>query len=156
MKFAVKRYWQLCDRVEVDATTRDEAIDTAHKLELDESRGTYVLGSLNSDPEEDIEPITGKAGLVAKVPIAKFRLGKILTTPGALLQLNQDEILLGIQRHQAGDWGDLSEQERNANDRALVERTRIWSTYNTGEGVRFYVITEADRSATTVLLPDEY
>jgi hypothetical protein len=92
----------------------------------------------------------------AKVPTAKFRLGKIVTAPNALVQLTQEEILLGIQRHQAGDWGDLLEHERNANDRALAERNRIWSVYHTGQGVKFWIITEADRSATTVLLPDEY
>jgi len=65
----------------------------------------------------------------AKVPTAKFRLGKIVTTPNALSQLSQDEILVGIQRHQAGDWGDVSEQDRNANDRAVIDCARIWSVY---------------------------
>lgn len=94
--------------------------------------------------------------LAPNVPIAKFRLGKIVTAPNALSQLTQGDILFGIQRHQAGDWGDLSEHERKANDHAIVERRRIWSVYHTGQDVKFWIITEADRSATTVLLPDDY
>jgi hypothetical protein len=88
-------------------------------------------------------------------PTAKFRLGKIFTTENARLQLTEEDILTGIQRHQAGDWGDLYEHERAANDRALVERTRVWSVYHTARGVKFWLITESDRSATTVLLPEE-
>jgi hypothetical protein len=57
MKYAVKRYWQLCDSVEVEADTPDQAIERAHALPLDESRGDYVLGSLNSDPAEDVRPL---------------------------------------------------------------------------------------------------
>jgi hypothetical protein len=89
-------------------------------------------------------------------PIAKFRLGKIVSTPNALDRLTQEDILTGIQRHQTGDWGDVSEEDRAANERALVEGTRLWSVYHAGNGVKFWLITEADRSATTVLLPEDY
>lgn len=92
----------------------------------------------------------------AKVPTAKFRVGKIVTAANALSQLTQEDILLGIQRHQAGDWGDLYEHERKANDCAIADGTRIWSVYHTGKGMKFWIITEANRSATTVLLPDKY
>ena len=118
MRFAVMRYWQLCDKVEVEARTRDEAIDRAHEIALEQSRGEYVSGSLNSDPEHDVELITDGT---AKIPTAKFRLGKIVTTTNALSQLSQEEILLGIQRHQAGDWGDLLEHECKANDNSRSE-----------------------------------
>jgi hypothetical protein len=86
-------------------------------------------------------------------PIAKFRLGKIVSTPSALDQLTQADILLAIQRHQAGDWGEVDEHDRAANDRALVEGTRILSAYQSANGTKFWLITEADRSHTTVLLP---
>lgn len=86
-------------------------------------------------------------------PIAKFRLGKIVSTPNALSQLTQEEILMGIQRHQAGEWGDVEADDRNANDQALVECTRIISAYHAANGTKFWLITEADRSHTTVLLP---
>lgn len=90
------------------------------------------------------------------LPIAKFRLGKIVSTPNALSQLTQEDILMSIQRHQAGDWGDVDTHDRTANERALVEGTRLWSVYHAGNGVKFWLITEADRSATTVLMPEDY
>ena len=58
MRYVVKRYWQFCDSVEVEAHTPDQAIERAHEMPLDESRGEYVMGSLNSDPLEDVEPLT--------------------------------------------------------------------------------------------------
>jgi hypothetical protein len=86
-------------------------------------------------------------------PIARFRLGHIVSMPSALDQLTQEDILLGIQRHQAGDWGDVDEHDRAANDRALVEGTRILSVYQSANGTKFWLITEASRRYTTVLLP---
>ena len=88
--------------------------------------------------------------------IAKFRLGKIVSTPNALDRLTQEDILTGIQRHQAGDWGDVSENDRAANELALIKGTRLWSVYHAGNGVKFWLITEADRSATSVLMPEDY
>ena len=90
------------------------------------------------------------------IPVAVFRLGRIVTTPNALESLTQDDILLGIQRHQAGDWGDLTDDNRAANDRALAQGARIVSAYNAMNGTRFWLITEADRSRTTILLPEDY
>ena len=63
---------------------------------------------------------------------------------------------MGIQRHQAGDWGDVDSHDRQANDRALIEGTRLLSVYHATKGIKFLLITEADRSVTTVLLPDDY
>ena len=90
------------------------------------------------------------------MPIAKFRLGKIVSTPNALSQLTQEDILLGIQRHQAGDWGDMDEQGRHENELSLKLGLRLWSVYHAGNGVKFWLITESDRSHTTVLLPEDY
>ena len=91
-----------------------------------------------------------------KTPVAVFRLGRIVATPNALNSFSDEEILDAIQRHQAGDWGSLSEDDRAANDRALVDGSRILSAYNANNGARFWIITEADRSVTTVLLPEDY
>ena len=71
------------------------------------------------------------------------------------MQLTQEDILIGIQRHQAGDWGDVDQHDRQANELALTERTRLWSAYRSAEGVKFWMITEPDRSVTTVLMPEE-
>ena len=92
----------------------------------------------------------------ATVPIALFRIGRILATPNALEKLKPPEILLAIQRHQAGDWGDVDKHDRQANDQALIEGARLLSVYYAENKCRFWLITEADRSVTTVLLPEDY
>jgi hypothetical protein len=90
------------------------------------------------------------------IPVAVFRLGRIVATPNALRSITQDDVLIGIQRHQAGDWGNLSDDDRAANDRALAQGGRILSACRAGNGTKFWLITEADRSATTILLPEDY
>lgn len=89
-------------------------------------------------------------------PIAKFRLGKIVSTPNALNQLTQDDILLAIQRHQAGDWGDVDEDDQKENELSLQQGLRLFSVYHSATGVKFWLTTEADRSHTTVLMPEDY
>ena len=91
-----------------------------------------------------------------QIPVALFRLGRIVATPNALRALSQQDMLSAIKRHQAGDWGELDEHDRQANDRALTDGTRLFSVYRSVNGKRFWVITEADRSATSVLLPEDY
>jgi hypothetical protein len=91
-----------------------------------------------------------------RVPVAVFRLGRIVATPNALQSIPNEDILNAIQRHQAGDWGSLDSEDRNSNDRALASGGRIFSAYNAPDGTRFWIITEADRSVTTVLLPQDY
>jgi hypothetical protein len=88
-----------------------------------------------------------------------FNLGQIVATPGALSALGEDgttsEFLL--QRHVSGDWGELSQDDRQENDLSVKEGLRILSAYKLPQtGVKLWVITEADRSVTTLLLPDEY
>jgi hypothetical protein len=90
------------------------------------------------------------------IPLAKFRLGRIVSTPNALDHLTQDDILLAIQRHQAGDWGDVSENDRRENELSLKRRSRLWSVYHSADGIKFWLITEANRSATLVLMPEDY
>jgi hypothetical protein len=87
-----------------------------------------------------------------------FALGQVVATPGALAALedagqNPGEFL---QRHVTGDWGDLDEHDRNENELALRQGLRLLSAYQTTKGVRLWVITEWDRSVTTLLLPEEY
>jgi len=86
-----------------------------------------------------------------------FPIGRTLATPGALralIRLDMAPIQL-IARHAAGDWGDLCEEDKRANARALADGSRLLSAYEV-QGAKFWVITEADRSATMVLLPSEY
>jgi hypothetical protein len=85
-----------------------------------------------------------------------FPLGRTLTTPGALEAVPQSEMLQAMRRHARGDWGDLCDEDREANDLALKNGARLLSAYHTKTGTKFWIITEWDRSATTVLLPEEY
>ena len=88
----------------------------------------------------------------------KFELGQIVGTPGALEAMQTaghvpPEFLL---RHKNGDWGELPEEDVLENERALQYGSRLFSAYATRAGEKLWVITEWDRSATTMLLPDEY
>jgi hypothetical protein len=92
----------------------------------------------------------------AIITAARFRLGRIVTTANALETLTQEDILIGIQRHQDGDWGELEPEDKAANEMALIEGTRLLSAYRSANGRKFWIITEADRSVSTVLLPEDY
>lgn len=77
-------------------------------------------------------------------------------TPGIHNQIPSSELLQALRRHARCDWGTVGTEDWNANTRALKEGTRLFSVYETKAGVKFWIITEADRSATTALLPEEY
>lgn len=84
----------------------------------------------------------------------RFKLGQVLATPGVL---SKEEDLRGyLRRHAAGDWGVVDADDRRANEQALVHGRRLLSAYLLPDGTRIWIITEADRSATTILLPEEY
>ena len=85
----------------------------------------------------------------------RFPIGKVYATPGALA-LNED-LTKFLRRHHCGDWGDeLCAEDKAANEDALEHGTRLLSCYRTADGDRLYIITEWDRSMTTILLPEEY
>ncbi len=86
----------------------------------------------------------------------QFILGRLVITRGALAALNAGDVVLALDRHATGDWGDLCPEDREANERALREGGRLFSVYRTRDDVKFYVVTEHDRSLTTVLLPEDY
>lgn len=86
----------------------------------------------------------------------RFPLGTLVITPNAESQLQEGDVIGALQRHAHGNWGDLEEEDRQLNDQAVVEGTRILSAYVSQAGVRFWIITEADRSVTTILLPEDY
>ena len=83
-------------------------------------------------------------------------LGQTIATPAALEGLTHPEIVAALRRHSAGDWGDVDDEDRAANDGALQTGDRLLSVYRSATGATFWVITEADRSVTTVLLPEDY
>ena len=85
-----------------------------------------------------------------------FKQGQIVATPGALSLDEQGvNLLTYLHRHLSGDWGDLDEEDKAENDFSIKHGFRILSAYNTPGG-SLWIITEADRSVTTFLLPDEY
>jgi len=90
--------------------------------------------------------------------VALFELGELWTTPGAVTAMtdaDQDPLEL-IQRHVTGDWSELSEDDQAENRFSINHALRILSAYTLNTGVKVWIITEADRSGTTILLPSEY
>lgn len=85
-----------------------------------------------------------------------FELGRIVATPGALEVLAPEEPLVLLRRHASGDWGGVDAHDRRANNRALKDGTRLLSAYTLPGGEKVWIITEADRSSTCILLPEEY
>lgn len=85
-----------------------------------------------------------------------FPLGRLVATPNALEKLTQTDIFAALKRHAAADWGDCDEHDREENEFSLREGFRLLSVYHSGRGTKFWIITEADRSATTILMPEDY
>ena len=87
---------------------------------------------------------------------ASFGLGQTLMTPGARDTLDPEDMINALRRHARGDWGDCCKDDFEANNLALVEGSRLFSVYHDRFCTKFWIITEADRSATTIILPSEY
>ena len=87
-----------------------------------------------------------------------LQLGQVVATPGAVEALKEASQTAShfLNRHLSGDWGDLCEEDRQLNDDAINNGSRVLSSYTLSTGDKLWVITEADRSATTLLLPEEY
>lgn len=86
----------------------------------------------------------------------RFPLGQICATPAALDALSPEDIQSALGRHVRGDWGDVCREDKDLNEMALLSGTRLLSSYQNQAGRKFWIITEADRSLTTVLLPEDY
>jgi hypothetical protein len=88
----------------------------------------------------------------------KFSMGLVYATPGALdaIERADESSSMFLKRHAAGDWGDVCEHDRLENEFALDKQLRLFSVYYLGDGTKIWIITEADRSVTTILLPSEY
>jgi hypothetical protein len=90
--------------------------------------------------------------------VRRFSLGQTFITPGAeeALQIAGQTAIEFLRRHMSCDWGELSAEDLCENDFSLRNGFRLMSNYRTREGLQLWIITEGDRSATTVLLPSEY
>lgn len=127
----------LLDRY-AQAWQRYQTTPTPHNLAVLRSGEQFLIGEL-------IKP-------------GKFPLGQVVATPGAMTTMEEaghipPEFLL---RHQHGDWGELGEEDKQENEHALLVGSRLLSAYDTRLQERLWVITEWDRSVTTLLLPSEY
>jgi hypothetical protein len=88
----------------------------------------------------------------------RFLFGQVAATPGALRALEEagERPATFLNRHITGDWGELDEYDRLENESSLIEGSRLLSAYSLSTGTNLWIITEADRSVTTLLLPSEY
>jgi hypothetical protein len=110
-------------------------------------------------PQPRLTPVPPTDRLATFQP--RFPLGRVVATPGALKQLEQHGIdaLDLLARHVVGDWGEVCAEDAQANDTALMQGNRLLSAYALSSGevdTRIWIITEWDRSLTTLLLPSEY
>jgi len=86
----------------------------------------------------------------------KFSLGQLVATPNALAHIPNGDIQNALSRHVRGDWGTMDAEDLESNERALQFGGRLFSSYLSSQNVKFWIITECDRSVTTVLLPEDY
>ena len=130
---------------------RDDGSDRVNHDEVAEDEATD-----RRQVDDDDELPALPAEMASPVPPALFDVGQIYLTPGARESVSMEELVVVLNRHMRGDWGDVGEEDRRENDLSVKEGYRLLSSYTTDDGTRFWLITEADRSSTTVLLPDEY
>jgi hypothetical protein len=107
----------------------------------------YACGMISRDDGRPRDPLVRQD---------KFPLGQMAMTPGVQAEIPPSEMMQALRRHARCDWGDICEEDRGQNEWALANGARLVSVYHSKAGVKFFVITEADRSLTTVLLPAEY
>jgi len=93
--------------------------------------------------------------LVIAIARPAFPLGQIVITTNAKATLDPADVQQGLSRHAKGDWGDVCPEDARENELSLKEGFRLLSVYRSGDK-KFWIITEADRSVTTVLMPDDY
>ena len=105
-----------------------------------------------------IQTTTADSDIAKTLASPKFSPGQIVATPGALAAMEeyQCQPLTLLARHLAGDWGVLPTEDAQLNDQALKSDGRLLSSYPLSGDTRIWVITEWDRSVTTLLTPDEY
>ena len=96
--------------------------------------------------------------MVSQSRTARFILGQVVATPGALEAMKEsgESPAVFLDRHVRGDWGEVCDEDKRLNDEALSDGSRLLSLYTTKAGTKLWIISAADRSSTTILLPSEY
>lgn len=85
-----------------------------------------------------------------------FPLGTVVITQGVNEKIPEEDYKAALNRHASGDWGEVCKTDFEINNRALKRQDSLFSKYTASNGIAFYIITEWDRSVTTILLPSEY
>jgi len=93
--------------------------------------------------------------------MSKFDMGQIMWTAGVNKKVAEDEefakfVSVSLKRHARGDWGEMEEEDKQENEYSLGKRLRLFSVYEKEDSYKIWIITEADRSVTTILFPSEY
>ena len=101
-------------------------------------------------------PLAAERQAILQSAPRPVRIGRVVAKPGVLGAVPLQELLAALERHTRRDWGDVCEADWKANDRALKIGERLLSSYRASNGTKFWIITEWDRSYTTILLPSEY
>ena len=111
---------------------------------------------MNHEDEKERRDEAADLSAVLILDESRFPLGMVVVAQRAYAALSTLDIHHGLVRHASGDWGELCEDDWAENQTALQLGYRLLSGYRSSKGIRFWIITEADRSVTTVLLPEEY
>lgn len=139
-----------------------------HTIHFDVDELEYILDKVKEgryvvlDPDEKLEKEQVYLWYLAlrKIKggslVMKFDIGDLYITTGARSTLNPTDVQQALLRYIEGDWGELGEEDKRLNDDAVQNGGRILGAYRDRNGTKFWIITEADRSTTTILLPDEY
>ncbi len=122
----------------------------------DEMEIIYAYTTEQAIEDGYLKDVSAEMSIKVEKPL--FTLGRLVATPGALeaLEENRENGMEYLSRHLAGDWGDLCEADKEENELSVKEGFRILSAYTLPDGLKLWIITEADRSVTTLLLPCEY
>ena len=114
-----------------------------------------VLHAYETDLSGLLPPAVGPKVKIQITVNTRFNLGRLSITENVANMMPADEILKALERHAAGDWGLVDQPTWEQNDQAMRNGKRLFSVYQSSGGQRFWVITEADRRCTTVLLPED-
>ena len=149
----------MCTKQEDRAITK-RLVDAGKLLGIDVLDHIIIgsEGAYFSFADENILFICRRKHTVVGVKVMRFSLGRVVATQGALRALEKAEQLPTefLDRHVNGDWGDVPEADKQENEYSVEHGFRILSAYSTSAGDQIWILTEADRSATTLMLPGEY
>ena len=107
-------------------------------------------------PPTEAKPEASGDFVLLVVPLRKFNLGQTVITANAAAALTPEDVSTALLRHSGGDWGDVCAEDKQINDRGVVNQGMILSSYQSVKGVKFWVITDPGHEISTVLLPDDY